>query len=138
MLDFCNETEFELNLELFEEIASSKTPALIEFVLTNNENIQELNNNFRQKNEPTDVLSFPYEKMQFAPIGSVIVSLDFAQQKAQELGHKTEDEIALLFIHGLLHILGFDHESDNGEHRDEEAKLVELFSLPKSLIIRNS
>ena len=45
MLDFCNETEFELNLELFEEIASSKTPALIEFVLTNNENIQELNNN---------------------------------------------------------------------------------------------
>lgn len=131
MLDFCNETDFELELDLFEKITASKTNEMVEFVLTDNENIQELNKNFRQKDEPTDVLSFPYEKMSFAPIGSVIVSLDFAKLKADELGHKVEDEIALLFIHGLLHVLGFDHETDNGEQRDDEERLLGLLNYQK-------
>lgn len=138
MIDFVNETEFELDLDLLEAIAKSKTEAMIEFVLTDNANIQELNRNFRGKDEPTDVLSFPYEAMPMTPIGSVIVSLDYAKAKAQELGHSVQNEIALLFIHGLLHILGFDHEIDNGEHRDEEEKLIKTFALPQSLIVRNS
>ncbi|WP_193228465.1 rRNA maturation RNAse YbeY, partial [Aliarcobacter butzleri] len=48
------------------------------------------------------------------------------------------EEFTLLFIHGLLHLLGFDHEIDNGEHRLKEEELIEKFKLPSSLIVRNS
>jgi probable rRNA maturation factor len=72
------------------------------------------------------------------PIGSVVINLDLAKEMATNLNHSTEDEIALLFIHGLLHILGYDHEVDNGEMREMEEKIISKFSLPKSLIVRNS
>lgn len=138
MIDFCNETDFELALTIFEKIANSKTDKEIEFVLTDNESIQDLNRQFRGKDEPTDVISFPYEEMLGAPLGSIIVSIDFAKDKAKTLGHKVEDEIALLFTHGLLHILGYDHEIDNGEQRTEEERILTSLNLPKSLIVRNS
>ena len=137
MLELVNETDFELDTKNIEEIIKLKTNKDVEFVLTDNENIQALNLNFRQKDEPTDVLSFPYESMPGAPLGTVIVSLDFATTKAQELGHSIDHEITLLFTHGLLHILGYDHETDNGEQRAEEERILNLFNLPKSLIIRN-
>ena len=63
--------------------------------------------------------------------------MDLAKRKANELGHNVNDEIALLFTHGFLHILGFDHETDNGEMREKEREIIENFKLPKSLIIRN-
>ncbi len=56
--------------------------------------------------------------------------------KAKELGHELKDEITLMFIHGLLHVKGFDHECDEGQMRKEEEKLINEFNLPKSLIIR--
>ncbi|MGJ9366302.1 rRNA maturation RNase YbeY, partial [Campylobacter jejuni] len=52
------------------------------------------------------------------------------------LGHSYEEEISLLFIHAMLHLLGFDHENDNGEMREKEKELIEHFNLPKSLIVR--
>ena len=72
------------------------------------------------------------------PIGSIIISIDFVKQKAKEYGHSEQDEFKLLFIHGILHLLGFDHEEDNGEQRKKEEELIEKFDLPKSLIVRNS
>jgi probable rRNA maturation factor len=50
----------------------------------------------------------------------------------------TETRTNLLFIHGLLHLLGYDHEVDNGEHRQKEEELIKQFNLPSSLIVRNS
>ena len=76
--------------------------------------------------------------MPHAPIGSIIISLDFLKEYANEYKNTIEDEFALLFIHGILHILGYDHEVDNGEHRAKEEELINHFNLPKSLIIRNS
>ena len=55
---------------------------------------------------------------------------------AEKFNHTIEDEFRLLFIHGLLHLNGFDHEIDNGEHRYER-KLIKKFNLPNSLIVRN-
>jgi probable rRNA maturation factor len=57
-------------------------------------------------------------------------------KKAKELGHSEQDELSLLFIHGMLHLLGFDHEVDEGEMREKEKALINTFDLPKSLIIR--
>ena len=110
----------------------------IEFILCQNEYIQELNNQFRNKNTPTDVLSFPYEDMPMTPLGSIVISVDFVTSKAKEFNHSFEDELSLLFIHGLLHILGYDHEIDNGEHRNKEEELIKKYKLPNSLIVRNT
>ena len=74
----------------------------------------------------------------FAPalLGSVVINLDLVELKAAQLGHGRDDETALLFTHGLLHVLGFDHESDRGQMRAKECEIIEKFRLPKSLIVR--
>ena len=74
----------------------------------------------------------------FAPalLGSVVINLDLVELKAAQLGHGRDDETALLFTHGMLHVLGFDHESDDGQMRAKECEIIEKFRLPKSLIVR--
>ena len=74
----------------------------------------------------------------FAPalLGSVVINLDLLELKAAQLGHGRDDETALLFTHGLLHVLGYDHENDDGQMRAKECEIIEKFRLPKSLIVR--
>ncbi|MFT5662167.1 MAG: putative rRNA maturation factor [Sulfurimonas sp.] len=136
MIELDNRTSFEVNKTLLSKIANSYTNKEIELIITNNDEIQSINKEHRDIDTPTDVLSFPYADMPMSPLGSIIISLDYIQEKAKELGHSENDECALLFIHGLLHLLGFDHEVDNGEMREEEQKTINMLNLPKSLIIR--
>jgi len=70
------------------------------------------------------------------PLGSIVISSGFVQERSNELGHSEKDELLLLFIHGLLHLLGYDHEDDNGEMRKREKELILKFDLPSSLIVR--
>ena len=142
MLNIENLTELSLPTELLEKIANSLTSREIDLTLCYNSTIQAYNKEYRQKNQPTDVLSFPIESDIIVsdeipmPLGSIVISVDYVVQKAEELKHSSDDELALLFIHGLLHILGYDHEIDQGEMRKKEAKLIAKFGLPKSLIVR--
>jgi len=142
MLNIENLTDISVPFELLENIAKSLTSREIDLTLCYNSTIQEYNREYRQKNQATDVLSFPIEndmilqENNFMPLGSIVISVEFVKQKAQELGHSNNDEMALLFIHGLLHILGYDHEVDHGEMREKEALIIQNFNLPKSLIIR--
>lgn len=71
-------------------------------------------------------------------LGSVVINYELAEQVAKKQGHSTQDEISLLFIHGFLHILGYDHEVDNGEQRALEQKIIESLGLKESLIVRNT
>lgn len=135
---FDNETDYDIDLSLVQNIQNHLTTGEVELILTNNTSIQNINLETRGFDKPTDVLSFPYINMPHAPIGSIIISLDFLKEYANEYKNTIEDEFALLFIHGILHILGYDHEVDNGEHRAKEEELINHFNLPKSLIIRNS
>ncbi|QOY53582.1 rRNA maturation RNase YbeY [Candidatus Sulfurimonas marisnigri] len=136
MIDLDNKTSLEINIDVLEAIAESITDREIELIITDNEEIKELNRVHRNIDKDTDVLSFPYESMPMCPLGSIVISSSHVEDKAKELNHKESDELALLFIHGLLHLLGFDHEVDDGEMREKEAKLITEFNLPKSLIIR--
>lgn len=139
MIDIENNTSFEIDLSSLESIANELTSKDIELIITKNDEIQELNKEHRNINKATDVLSFPLEfDMPNMPLGSIVISTDFVEDKAKEYGHSFNEELSLLFIHGLLHLIGFDHEVDNGEHRDKEEELINKFNLPKSLIIRNS
>jgi len=138
MIDFQNEACEGIDEKLFEPIyeflADSKD---IELIIVTDEEIRELNLEHRGLDKPTDVLSFPIESEFGNFIGSVVISCQTADKAAKELGHALQDEMRLLFIHGLLHLLGFDHEVDEGQMRQKERELVEKFSLPSSLIVRN-
>ena len=136
MIELDNRTSLEVNEDYLNALAATLTDKDIELIITSNEEIREINKEFRNIDKDTDVLSFPYEYMPMAPIGSIVISSWHVQTKAKELGHTNENELALLFIHGMLHILGFDHEVDNGEMRNEEARLIKKFNLPQSLIVR--
>ncbi|MDY3672539.1 MAG: rRNA maturation RNase YbeY [Campylobacter sp.] len=131
---FC-ECEFD---PLLEQIADFLGAGDVELVFVNDDEMRKINREHRGINKATDVLSFPYEQVSGGLMGSVVISTDTASRVASELGHSIECEIALLFLHGVLHILGYDHEIDNGQMRQKEKEVIEHFSLPDSLIIRNS
>jgi len=136
MIELDNRTSLEVNEHFLNTILSSLTNKSLELIITSNIEIRKINLEFRNINKVTDVLSFPYDDMPMAPIGSIVISQEFVVLRAKEFSHQNNDELALLFIHGLLHILGYDHEVDNGEMREKEKILINKFKLPKSLIIR--
>jgi len=136
MIDIDNQTDYTPKIEFLTTVLDSLTKKDIELIITSNETIQQINLDHRGIDKATDVLSFPYEDMPMTPLGSIVISMDFVRNKAEELGHSLDDEFSLLFIHGLLHLMGYDHECDNGEMRQKEEELINKFSLPKSLIVR--
>lgn len=136
MIEFDNKTTLNVDEEFLTSIARSLTDKEIELIITDKREIQEINKEYRDIDAPTDVLSFPYEEMPMCPLGSIVISAPHVIEISEELGHSSDDELALLFIHGILHLLGYDHEVDSGEMREEEIKLIEKFRLPKSLIVR--
>ncbi len=137
MIDFENRTEITVNITPLEAIKKYLRVGDIELIVTNDDDIKKINSKFRSVNKATDVLSFGYEEMLMLPVGSIVISLDHVEHASRELGHSFEDELALLFIHGLLHLMGYDHEQDSGEMRLKEEALIKQFNLPKSLIVRN-
>ena len=136
LIDLVNETDLLVDTDLLQKIAEDLTQRQIELIITDNEGIRALNAHHRQKDSATDVLSFPLGDTPHAPLGAIVISKDFVIQKAKELGHSKQEELTLLFIHGLLHLLGFDHETDNGEMRQKEEVIIDAWKLPKSLIVR--
>ena len=136
MIEFDDRYGIEFDLKILEEIKYDLTDKNIELIFTNSDEIHDINKNFRGVDKPTDVLSFPLDFMPNLPLGSVVINVDFAKNVSQKLGHSLEEEITLLFIHGLLHLLGFDHEEDEGQMREKEKELIKKYNLPKSLIVR--
>ncbi len=137
MIDFTNETDIKIDLSLCKKIAKEFTKDSIELILTSNNKMQKLNREYRNIDKPTDVLSFPLEKLSNTPIGIIVINIDKVIEKSKELNHSIDDEFALLFLHGLLHIVGYDHQSDSGQMREKEREIILKYSLPKSLIIRS-
>lgn len=90
-----------------------RDPAELSLALVGNREIQKLNRRYRGKNEPTDVLSFPLgEDLPKGEmlLGDVIISVEKAASQARERGGRLEEELETLLIHGILHLIGYDHE----------------------------
>ncbi|MCF6243678.1 MAG: rRNA maturation RNase YbeY [Sulfurovum sp.] len=142
MIDLDNQTDLEVNLSALEKIYASLTTAEVELLIVSDDTMQSMNKKHRDKLCSTDVLSFPMdssftpESILGFPLGSIVISASFVKEKAKTLEHNIQDELSLLFIHGMLHLLGFDHEKDSGEMREKEEALIKKFDLPKSLIVR--
>jgi probable rRNA maturation factor len=111
----------------------------VEVLLTSDAEIKRLNRDFRGKNKPTDVLSFPApEEIAGQHAGDLAISLDTAARQAESFGHSLGDEVRVLMLHGLLHLKGMDHEVDSGEMAAREAELRRELRLPVTLIERAS
>jgi probable rRNA maturation factor len=110
--------------------------------------IRALNRKYRRKDKPTDVLSFPEKgsggfvggrKTFPTPfLGEIAISRGIAQKQAKLLGHSLRTEVRVLALHGLLHLLGYDHESDTGRMARVEARLRHKAGLPVGLIARTA
>lgn len=104
--------ELAANAALKHENAESR---FLSVVLTTDENIHEYNREYRSVDRPTDVLSFPADEGDdlLAPpdgfLGDIMISIPRARDQAKALGHSTEREILFLTVHGVLHLLGYDH-----------------------------
>lgn len=94
-----------------------------------------LNKQFRGKKYPADVLSFPSGSLK-GELGEMAISADRALDQAAEFGHGVGDEVRILMLHGVLHLLGYDHETDDGEMARVEARWRKTLGLPQSLTER--
>jgi probable rRNA maturation factor len=110
-------------------------------LLTSDSAMRRFNRRFRGKNKATDVLSFPTEPLQNAKpaervAGDLAISIPTARRQAAEQGHTLSTEIKVLILHGLLHLAGYDHETDQGRMARRERLLRGKLGLPMGLIER--
>lgn len=103
--------------------------------ITNDAELRALNARFLGKDYATDVLSFPAADGADG-IGDIAISLQRARVQARGWRHSAEDEIRILMLHGVLHLLGLDHESDGGRMKRAESRWRRKLGLPNGLIER--
>jgi len=107
---------------------------IFDCLITGDAELRRLNRDFRGMDYATDVLSFP------APagpsLGDLAISLGRARAQAREYGHTIEQEVQILMLHGLLHLMGMDHETDGGHMARVEKRWRARLGLPNSLIER--
>lgn len=141
---FCEQdlAEFDLDfgLDLAEKIAIELTNKDIELVIVDENAMKAINSAQRGIEKATDVLSFALKSVPNVanlPLGSIVINANAVKEEAKARKHSKEAEFALLFLHGILHLLGYDHEKDSGQMREKERQIIEKFKLPQSLIIRS-
>lgn len=130
---YTDEMNCGLTYEFFTKVAESVFNELdmqdnqyeISLLLTDDETIRQLNKEYRNKDKSTDVLSFPMEDE--IMLGDIAISVNTAKRQAEEVEINLDRETAFLFIHGLLHLLGYDHETS----QEDEA---EMFALQEKIL----
>lgn len=106
-------------------------------LITGDSELRKLNSTFLGHDNPTDVLSFPACNPENT-LGEMAISADRAEAQASEFGHTRMDEIRILMLHGLLHLMGMDHERDSGEMARAEERWRAELNLPQPLIARTA
>lgn len=111
-----------------------RLPGDVAILVASDNELRRLNRQFRGKDSATDVLSFPADVP--GHTGDIAISAEIAATNARALGLSLTSELKVLILHGLLHLAGYDHETDNGEMAARESELRRRFKLPQSLIAR--
>jgi len=118
--------------QLGSELAGGRS---FECLITDDRELRRLNRDFLKKDYATDVLSFPAAEPG-GLLGELAISFPRAKQQAAEHGHAVEQELEILMLHGVLHLLGMDHETDRGRMARAETKWRAALGLPHGLIER--
>ncbi len=95
--------------------------------------IKKFNKEYLSRDRETDVISFPINEVveEGKYLGDIAISVPYAEKSAKEMGESLENELKRLIIHGILHLLGWDHEKDSGEMKKEESRLNNLLLFKK-------
>lgn len=106
----------------------------ISLLITDDAQVRELNRTYRGIDKPTNVLSFPMQEGKFSDLtsgllGDVVISLDTARKEADEAGISLSERISQLLIHGILHLVGYDHERSGEDESYMEDKSLELLKI---------
>ena len=121
---------------------AARVKGTVDILITTSGNMRLLNDRFRGKDKPTDVLSFPAESSSISErrttfAGEIAISADIALDNARRLGHPAAAEVKVLVLHGILHLAGLDHERDNGKMARKETTLRRSLRLPSALTERS-
>jgi probable rRNA maturation factor len=119
--------------------APARARGHVTVALITDQRMRQLNATYRKTDKATDVLSFPALGPALAPgpdLGDLAIALGVAKRQAHEYGHDLATEVRILALHGLLHLLGYDHEADQGQMRRLEERLRQRARLPVGLIAR--
>jgi len=117
---------------------AARLRGMVTLMVTDNRELRALNLRFKGADRATDVLSFPAPVFVRGFAGDIAISVEIAAKNARLLGHSISDEVRLLILHGVLHLAGYDHDSDNGEMARRELLMRKRLSLPGGLIERNA
>jgi probable rRNA maturation factor len=131
--DFGRRTVERFARRLQKEVAKGQA---FDCLITGDADLRRLNQQFRGKDYPTDVLSFP-STWPSESLGDLAISLGRARAQARHFGHAIEEEVQVLMLHGVLHLLGLDHETDEGQMARAEKRWRVKLGLPDGLIARN-
>ncbi|MGL5355514.1 MAG: rRNA maturation RNase YbeY [Cetobacterium sp.] len=126
--------------EVLNDEFESEKPVYISVALVGNEDIQRINRDFRDKDQPTDVISFAYHETEdymigpYDTLGDIIISLDRVKEQCEEYNHSFRREFFYVLTHGMLHLLGYDHieEDDKKEMREREEEILGKFGHTRS------
>lgn len=122
-------------------VAGSAVDTEVGAVFLNNRQIQWYNARFREKKYPTDVLSFPVNEVTAEGrhyLGDLLISVEKAAAQAEEKRHSPDLEMQILILHGMIHLIGFDHETDSGEMDRLERRLRKQVLAGRRLVSRRS
>jgi probable rRNA maturation factor len=115
-------------------IAPARARGAVTVAIVPDARVKALNRRYRRKDRKTDVLSFPADEREY--LGDVVIAAGVARRQARAAGHSLQTELRVLALHGLLHLLGYDHEHDNGRMRRVERRLRAKGGLREGLIER--
>jgi probable rRNA maturation factor len=119
-------------------VAPARARGRVSIALVSDSRVRALNRIYRRKNRATDVLSFPHAQAAVPDrfLGEIVIARGVARRQAREARHSELTELRLLALHGLLHLLGYDHETDDGTMRRVEQRLRRKGGLREGLIER--
>ncbi len=115
-------------------VAPARVRGVVTVAVTTDARVRALNNRFRRVNAATDVLSFPAGER--GELGDIVIAAGVARRQAAAAGHSLATELKVLSLHGLLHLMGYDHETDGGRMARAEARLRRKGGLENGLIER--
>jgi probable rRNA maturation factor len=116
-------------------VAPARARGAVTVAVVSDARVRALNQRYRRKLRATDVLSFPSEDPGY--LGDIVIAAGVARRQARQAGHTFQTELRVLALHGLLHLLGYDHERDDGRMARIEARLRSRGGLREGLIERH-
>lgn len=140
--DLVNEEEIRGYVEkVLEKEYDSEAPVYVSLLFTGNDEIQVINREYRDKDQPTDVISFAYHETEdfdigpYDTLGDIVISLERVVEQAKEYNHSPKRELFYVLTHGILHLLGYDHieEEERKEMRAKEEEILGSFGYTREM-----